>query len=429
MIKGQRMFNGQSVFNGQLFDNKKKNQKNQMEDYYKILGTTAKAGQDKIKERYFEKIREFPPETHPEEFQQIRKAYETLKNPDQRRKYDRERKFGSKIEKEMELALNQLLSGDQESAHKRLSRVIEMDPDYANVYLIKAELYLTQKNWQDFDHYFEQAMPKIKPDELADFSCLKVHLLTKYAFLEEAKQALNVSKEKYPEYESQHKQLAINIYKGLRDYEMLWQAIASQVPPIKETSPDDIYLLIDWLIASLELDKKKESSQIISRIKKLIRLIEDDDEREYLLDVLMDEYYAYFNVVRFEEAALFIELVVMVDKNDKELQQLKKEASSLAALDAAIRRVDQDFNLVPYVRVLAMKFFYEKHEDEPNHELEKHYQQVKAEFEQCNEEVAWSILQIKKRYPLVYKTFQSEWEALFANHTAGMNRETKRRLR
>lgn len=414
------------MFKKGIFDQRKNNQ---LEDYYKILGTTAKAGPEKIKERYFEKLRAFPPETHPEEFQQIRKAYETLKNPDERRKYDILRKFGPKIEKEMNNAMIQVMTGNDKAAHKTLSKIIEMDPDNVQGYLIKAELYLEQNNLADFEIYFQKVIDKLKTEEGADLAFLKIALLAEHGYMEAAQKEIVCSKERYPASATQFDQISIRVYRGLRDYENLWQITSKLVPPIKESQPDHIYLMIDWLIAGLELEKKKEISHIISRMKKLLRLIEDQEERDYLTSVFVDEYCGYHDVGRFEDAMAFIELALFIDKNDKELQALKKELVPLVALDATIRRLDCDCYLIPYLKVVALKHFYESFDIEPEEGFSADYYQTIAEYKDCNEEIAWGIMQIKKRYPAVYKAFQSDWEALFAEHTAGLNREAKRRLR
>lgn len=414
------------MFRKGIFDQRKNNR---LEDYYKILGTTAKAGPEKIKERYFEKLRAFPPETHPEEFQQIRKAYETLKNPDERRKYDILRKFGPKIEKEMNNAMIQVITGNDKAAHKTLSKIIEMDPDNIQGYLIKAELYLEQNNLADFEIYFQKAIDKLKTEEGADLAFLKIALLAEHGYMEAAQKEIVCSKERYPASATQFDQISIRVYRGLRDYENLWQVTSKLVPPIKESQPDHIYLMIDWLIAGLELEKKKEISHIISRMKKLLRLIEDQEERDYLTSVFVDEYCGYHDVGRFEDAMAFIELALFIDKNDKELQALKKELVPLVALDATIRRLDCDCYLIPYLKVVALKHFYESFDIEPEEGFSADYYQTIAEYKDCNEEIAWGIMQIKKRYPAVYKAFQSDWEALFAEHTAGLNREAKRRLR
>lgn len=48
--------------------------------YYKILGLEPGASQAEIKRAYFKLIRKYSPESDPERFQQIREAYEQLKN-------------------------------------------------------------------------------------------------------------------------------------------------------------------------------------------------------------------------------------------------------------------------------------------------------------------------------------------------------------
>ena len=51
-----------------------------MNTYYEILGTQPDASQLEIKKAYFKMIRQYSPETNPEQFQKIREAYEHLKN-------------------------------------------------------------------------------------------------------------------------------------------------------------------------------------------------------------------------------------------------------------------------------------------------------------------------------------------------------------
>lgn len=48
--------------------------------YYEILGLQPGATQAEIKRAYFRLIRRYSPESDPERFQQIREAYEQLKN-------------------------------------------------------------------------------------------------------------------------------------------------------------------------------------------------------------------------------------------------------------------------------------------------------------------------------------------------------------
>ncbi len=53
-------------------------------DALKILGVAAKASAEEIRAAYLLKVREHPPEQSPEEFERIRDAYETLRDPRRR---------------------------------------------------------------------------------------------------------------------------------------------------------------------------------------------------------------------------------------------------------------------------------------------------------------------------------------------------------
>lgn len=54
-----------------------------MNTYYQILGLEPGASQLDIKKAYFKMIRQYSPESDPEQFQKIREAYEQLKNADE----------------------------------------------------------------------------------------------------------------------------------------------------------------------------------------------------------------------------------------------------------------------------------------------------------------------------------------------------------
>jgi curved DNA-binding protein CbpA len=57
-------------------------------DYYEVLGVEKTASGEEIKRAYFGKVRQYPPERFPEEFKELRAAYDTLSDVKKRGEYD-----------------------------------------------------------------------------------------------------------------------------------------------------------------------------------------------------------------------------------------------------------------------------------------------------------------------------------------------------
>lgn len=55
-----------------------------MTDPREVLGVPPNAGEEEIRAAYLRKVKEYPPDRSPEEFEKIRDAFETLRDPRQR---------------------------------------------------------------------------------------------------------------------------------------------------------------------------------------------------------------------------------------------------------------------------------------------------------------------------------------------------------
>ena len=52
-----------------------------------VLGIPVTAGEEEIRSAYLARVKEHPPDRSPEEFERIRDAYETLRDPRRRMRY------------------------------------------------------------------------------------------------------------------------------------------------------------------------------------------------------------------------------------------------------------------------------------------------------------------------------------------------------
>ncbi len=55
-----------------------------MTDPRELLGVSPNAGEEEIRAAYLRKVKEYPPDQAPEEFEKVRNAFETLRDPRKR---------------------------------------------------------------------------------------------------------------------------------------------------------------------------------------------------------------------------------------------------------------------------------------------------------------------------------------------------------
>lgn len=105
----------------------------EQQNHYATLGVERSADVRAIKKAYFALVRQFPPESHPEEFKRVRAAYEVLSDPEARDRYDEQEKGYREYEDDVAAALaaaeEAASSGDEEAAQSALRAAIEAHPD------------------------------------------------------------------------------------------------------------------------------------------------------------------------------------------------------------------------------------------------------------------------------------------------------------
>lgn len=104
---------------------------------YEVLGLEKAADQRTIKKAYFGLVRKYPPETHPEEFKQIREAYEVLSDAHARQEYDSLIQYddeqGEAVAGKIRVAMEAIEQDRYLDAQAILASVLDAQPDLAFV--------------------------------------------------------------------------------------------------------------------------------------------------------------------------------------------------------------------------------------------------------------------------------------------------------
>ncbi len=204
-----------------FFNRKRKIKKEKIENLYKILGTRSNIGQDRIKEKYIEKIREFPQETHPEEFQEIRRAYETLKDPKKRKQYDMTRKYGDKLEKTMEDVIYSIDIGEYKNAKELLKYVAEIAPYNIAVKCLQAEVLLKLDELEQFFALIDNLLENYDMEYKEQIITFVVNLLMSNDYEDEALNILEQNKSYYEDIKEYYS-LRIKIFICQDNYQQVW---------------------------------------------------------------------------------------------------------------------------------------------------------------------------------------------------------------
>jgi tetratricopeptide (TPR) repeat protein len=101
----------------------------QTTDLYAVLGVDRSADEREIKKAYFRLVRQYNPESHPEEFRRLREAYEVLSSPTARKEYDEYHQYGEEIGQHLRSGMEAMERGDLRFAQAEFKFVLMLQPE------------------------------------------------------------------------------------------------------------------------------------------------------------------------------------------------------------------------------------------------------------------------------------------------------------
>jgi len=127
-----------------------------MRDYYDILNIRKDAASFEIKKAYFSLVRKYSPERYPEEFKEIREAYEILIDEKTRKEYDSVNSMPDIVKLYFNKSKEALEEGDAKQAIKLLESVNIIYPDLTVIKSLLGDAYLENENSVKAIQIFEE---------------------------------------------------------------------------------------------------------------------------------------------------------------------------------------------------------------------------------------------------------------------------------
>jgi hypothetical protein len=194
----------------------------------------------------------------------------------------------------------------------------------------------------------------------------------------------------------------------------------------------EIGLYIDWIRMVIQLSKWNIYSKVQQKMRKLLKSLRDNEiEQNIALIELMNEHNEFWNAGQFREALIFLEFAHYLDPKDKAIKEHLQETKEFAAVEKEVKRMIKDRDMFPLVTMHAVEWLYEEilSDDELYSFRHSIPTGIMEALESANEDHAYGILRLKKKYPLTFRFFQEEWEETLGDLTTGMNREQRREIR
>lgn len=410
---------------------RRKSPRQEVENYYKILGTRANATQTTIKKKYIESVKTFPPETHPEEFQRIRRAYETLHDPARRSEYDMFRKYGGKLEKLMNEAHRYKELEQWDKAIDLLNKARKITPNNVQICIMLAYALFFQGDAELSREHFRIAYNlAVADDEKILVLTLQARILLETDRAEEALDVLEYARSTYPQHSNLLQSAYLSAYRELGRNEELWAMTQNTLPSPESQSPDDIFLYVNWINTMIDLDKWNVWSTVQSRMRKFLKTIKDNEDKLMVTSVLLSEYKEYCEVARFREAMIFIDMVNYILPKEPYVKKLRQETQELMRIEKELGRMSHDMDVFP---VISM-YVHEWHCEEflPPEEIamysERRKEFIKGELAEMDylmdTFITDGIRTVKRKYPGIYKRFQRQLDELLHEHQAKLPKKT-----
>lgn len=405
----------------------------EMKSYYKILGTTANIGNSRIKEKYIQAVKEHPPEIDPEGFESVRKAYETLRDPEKRKQYDLMRKYGGNVEGLMKKAHIAMENENFQKASQLLEIIAAIDSDRPNVLTNLMIMSAQMEDIESMDSFFGKALKSLSEtdlEEIIELHFLKVEILIDNEYYDEALKTLEQGEELYPEISPHLKSTYAVLCMQMDREEEAWEEINAAIPLLKDGIFNNIYVLLTWINIMLDLNKWELSSKIKATFKRCIKHL-TEGEKEAASELLFEEFEKSNEAGSFRAAELFIDILKLLPgKFDSVIKEKYAEVKEHARVQKEIDRLSRDQSAFPLLFINAMEWFYEgnMHKEQLQMILDGVPGYVKEQLKEEEPDYAAGIVYLSKKYPALYKYFKKKWKNLFAELTEGLNREMRREI-
>ncbi len=369
-------------------------------ELYEILQIDRNATVREIKRAYVQRIRQYSPEKHPEEFNRIRRAYETLSDPKNRQEYDTMAEHGEEITELMD-EVERLIEQERfEEAAKCCRKMIMIAPHLDTARNKYALCLMYQED-------FEKALPQFERlvNENPGNATYYFNLAIALDQLERPQEAIHSFLKAY-ELDSNN----VNIIFELADlYQRLnqMQEARTLIERVVGASASTDFHPFIYLFKLLKMEILEKNEQgIESTFLRIEAILErHEEEKKYVAMQYADFAYKLYEYKMYKWAVLLTERAVTLDPEHPFIQELHESTAKKKPLYEEYDNLKEDDDVAGEIKNIFLLYLFgdEVTEEEFETYEDRMFESLFLSAKYNSHETIKSIKRVMIHYPSLYE--------------------------
>lgn len=376
----------------------------QNDGLYLRLDLDVNATKEDVKSNFFKAVRKFPPEQKPQQFKNIREAYDTLINDQSRKEYDSRLQFGAEIndlEEQIKLAENE---EDTERIIKLLKKLIVIAPK-VSIYKNRLGLqYLNSNKPEEASKQFDKAI-NLNPENRVFILNLGYAEQGQGNYLvaeKQFKKSWNLDRDDY----SAPRALAQMYFYDMDEKEKAHNVLDQSIEADGVIDFQDFFCIFDKVHMYTFSD---DGSSLELELQRILAISVKKEEKEFSAFMLLRTSDQLYKQNIFDLALKFSEAAILLDPDNDKIQEynvhLNHELKFIEEFRKVMESIEVHELVKTYINILFSWHFEEI--DEP--EYRERIFAMGSYFDKAMKtkpdkgEIQNSLRYIKEHYNIIYE--------------------------
>jgi len=344
-------------------------------DFYQVLGVPPSASHEDVQRAYFRLSNIYSHEKHPETYQKLKQAYETLSDSRARHHYNALWSHNDETKQLMTEAIRSMTDGNYIGASRRLKEILvrnsRLDEALDLLGFCQAQLGLTDDALNTYSMLVEK-----RPDVPLYWIRYGDVFLEKAENSPESdrKPLIGSARSRYRKAftldpQSTAPYLAIaRTYMEEKKYDQALNWVEKNVRSIESPTFEDFDAMFYLLNIHGRVGNSKKVMEVAKRIEDLVP--DDDDVKQYVATKFAQTATELIKSKFFKASKQFLNLASKFDSDCKDLDELHEKVDTIIEAEAMWKNIEKDSNIIKPIKTLAaLKFVhYSGHKSDDEYE-------------------------------------------------------------